>query len=136
MRKMIFTMAAVLMLAIGATAQTTTHTDGPIGATTADGRQVILNADGTWAFAANDAKPKKLGVTKAGFAALKDGMSYREVVGILGGDGELLSETTLGDVRTAMYRWKPVNPGRVFQPSLDVMFQDDKLISKAQYNLK
>lgn len=134
MRKMIFTMAAVMMLAIGAAAQTTEHTDGSIGATTEDGRHVILNADGTWVFAANDAKPKKLGVTKAGFGALKDGMSYEDAVAILGRAGEKMSESELGGVRTVMYQWK-ADRGSL-GANMNAMFQDGKLISKAQFGLK
>ena len=135
MRKMIFTIAAVMMLAIGAAAQTTEHTDGSIGATTEDGRHVILNADGTWAFAAaNDAKPKKLGVTKAGFAALKDGMSYEDAVAILGRAGEKMSESEIGGVQTVMYQWK-ADRGSL-GANMNAMFQDGKLILKAQAGLK
>lgn len=135
MRKMIFTIAAVMMLAIGAAAQTTEHTDGSIGATTEDGRHVILNADGTWAFAAaNDAKPKKLGVTMAGFNALENGMSYEDAAAILGRAGEKLSESELGGVRTVMYQWK-ADRGSL-GANMNAMFQDGKLILKAQAGLK
>jgi hypothetical protein len=67
----------------------------------------------------------------ANFNRLREGMSYREVVAILGSSGELISSSTLAGTTTEMYRWE----GDSLGANMNVMFQDDKLISKAQFGL-
>lgn len=105
-----------------------------IKGTTSDGRAVLLRSDGTWEFAAADKPGKPIGVTMAGFNALANGMSYEEAVAILGRAGEKLSESDLGGVQTVMYQWK-ADRGSL-GANMNAMFQDGKLILKAQAGLK
>lgn len=74
-------------------------------------------------------------ISKSEFDALTNGMSYDEVVEIIGGSGEVLSETgSPGDAYyTVMYMWE--GEGEL-GANANVMFQDNKLISKAQYGLR
>src|SRR5690606_33959998 len=77
------------------------------------------------------------GVTKASFDALKTDMSYAQVVEIIGRDGELISESEMGNLVTKMYSWKAEKKDHgALGANMNVMFQNDKLVSKSQYGLK
>ena len=69
---------------------------------------------------------------------VKAGMFYAEVVSIIGKDGEEISRTNLPGVmkvippiETIMYQWKNSNGS-----NMNLMFQNNSLISKAQFGLK
>jgi hypothetical protein len=77
-------------------------------------------------------------VTKAHYDQLKDGMSYRQVVGIIGAEGEELSRNKIEGVpgvtesiETVMYMWQNGNG-----TNMNAMFQNDKLMQKSQFGLK
>lgn len=70
------------------------------------------------------------GLTYANYLRLKNGMSYREVVGILGREGEEMSRSELVGITTVAYTWKRWNGANII-----VMFQDGGLITKAQAGL-
>ena len=72
------------------------------------------------------------GVTMANFSQLKTGMTYAQAVKILGKDGEELSSNEISGVKTIMYKWD----GNSFASNMNAMFQNGKLISKAQMGLK
>lgn len=77
------------------------------------------------------AAPETGAVTMANFNKLKTGMSYRQVVAILGSEGEVLSENEIAGTRTVMYQWKAG-----YLANMNAMFQNDKLISKTQLGLE
>lgn len=72
------------------------------------------------------------GVTMANFSRLKTGMTYAQVVEILGKDGEELSSNEIAGVKTIMYKWD----GNGFAVNMNAMFQNDKLMSESQLGLK
>ena len=74
-------------------------------------------------------------MTKAEFDQLKDGMSYEEATKIIGGPGEVMSESgSKGDAaHTVMYTYKGEGS---LGANANVMFQGEKLITKAQFGLK
>ena len=72
--------------------------------------------------------------------ALKNGMSYDDVVEILGREGEEVSRNHMDGVAgvmdaidTVMYQW--MNPG-LMVGNMNAMFQNNRLISKAQFGLQ
>jgi Domain of Unknown Function with PDB structure (DUF3862) len=69
-------------------------------------------------------------VTKYEYNKIVEGMSYSEVVEIIGASGEELSRSDLAGTSTAMYSW--VNSGG---SNMNAMFQNGKLVSKAQLGL-
>jgi len=75
------------------------------------------------------------GITLAKFNKLTNGMSYRQVVAILGKEGTVMSTNTLpginGNLTTTMYSW---DAG--FMASMTAMFQNDRLMSKSQLGLE
>jgi hypothetical protein len=75
---------------------------------------------------------KRLGVTLAGYNAITEGMSGAEVWEILGPPSEELSSTTIGGVTTKMFMWKADKWGG----NMNAMFQNGRLVSKAQFGLK
>lgn len=93
-----------------------------------DGKRVVVSCFGV------DTAFQKLGVTMAGFNALENGMSYEDAVTILGRAGEKMSESEIGGVQTVMYQWK-ADRGSL-GANMNAMFQDGKLILKAQAGLK
>ncbi len=120
------TICFVLTLAVGAQTK-----QADIEAVTPAGKVVVLKADGTWTFKPV-VKGKVLGVTKAGFAAIEEGMSYAEVVEIIGAAGDITSESSSFGSTTILYSWKPAKGFG----SLSAVFQGDKLASKSQFGLK
>ena len=72
-------------------------------------------------------------VTMSEFNRIREGMSYREVVDIIGHEGEVMSEggAEYGH-HTVMYSWE--NPGAL-QGNMTAMFQNDRLVNKAQFML-
>jgi hypothetical protein len=72
-------------------------------------------------------------ITLSKFNSLTDGMSYAQVVEIIGEQGTLQSETTLFGITTSMYSW---NGAGLLGGTATVMFQDDRLISKSQIGLR
>jgi hypothetical protein len=62
---------------------------------------------------------------------IQNGMSYSEVVRILGDRGQELSRSEIGGYTSSMYQW--INPSG---SSLTVMFSNDLVASKAQLGLQ
>lgn len=73
------------------------------------------------------------GVTLAKFEQLRDGMSYADAVRVLGTPGTEQSRSSIADTTTVMYTWQGVGS---FGANMNAMFQDDKLITKAQFGLR
>jgi hypothetical protein len=71
---------------------------------------------------------------QAGLAGVRTRKSYREVVNIIGREGEELSSSEIAGIRAVMYSWKSDIPGDI--GNMNVMFQNDELIQKAQFGLK
>jgi hypothetical protein len=70
------------------------------------------------------------------FNQIKTGMTYDEVVSIIGSKGELLSESDLGigsEYVTTMWMWE--GKGSI-GANANVMFQDGKVVNKAQFGLE
>jgi hypothetical protein len=72
------------------------------------------------------------------YQKVNEGLSYREVVQIIGAEGEELSRNKIQEipgvmesVETIMYQW--VNKSG---SSMNAIFQNDKLIQKTQFGLK
>ncbi|MDR0326533.1 MAG: DUF3862 domain-containing protein [Oscillospiraceae bacterium] len=71
-------------------------------------------------------------ITLEKFNALESGMSYNQVVEIIGETGTLLSETTLFGTTSKMYSWDGKG---IFGGTATVMFENDRLFSKSQIGL-
>lgn len=69
-------------------------------------------------------------VTQAEYTSLREGMSYSEAVSIIGASGEELSRSDLAGISTVMYSWTNSNGS-----NMNAMFQDGKLVTKAQFGL-
>lgn len=67
------------------------------------------------------------------FDKITTGMSYSEVVEIIGGEGELLSESSVAGYTSKMYSWK--GDGDI-GANASMLFQNDEVQSKSQYGLK
>jgi len=72
------------------------------------------------------------------YQRVQDGMSYSKVVGIIGARGEEISRSKMDGVpgvmeslETVMYQWVNSNGS-----NMNAMFQNDKLVQKAQFGLK
>ncbi len=71
------------------------------------------------------------GLTKEKFDQIKNGMSYKEVVSILGKEGEEVSSTQVGKTKIASMKWQGTNSEVIY-----VNFTNDKSTFKSQANLK
>jgi len=72
------------------------------------------------------------GVTLSNYTQLKKGMSYAEVVKILGKEGTNTgAKHSLPGTKVAQYLWNGEDGG-----SMTALFQNNRLISKAQSGLK
>ena len=72
------------------------------------------------------------GVTMANYLKLKQGMSYEEVAKVLGKEGEEMSSNQIANIKSSMYKWD----GENFASGVTAMFQNGKMISRSQVNLK
>ena len=74
-------------------------------------------------------------MTMSEFTQLKDGMSYEEATKIIGGPGEVMSESGAkgDDLHTVMYQYKGEGS---LGANANIMFQGNKLNTKAQMGLK
>jgi len=77
-------------------------------------------------------------VTMHEYQRIQNGMSYRQVVSIIGQEGEEISRNfiegapgVMEDIETVMYQWQ--NTGG---SNMNAMFQNDKLMQKAQFGLR
>lgn len=65
------------------------------------------------------------------FNQIETGMTYEEVVEIMGSEGTVMSETEVIDIKTTMYYWYAKNG----IANMNIMIQNDKVVSKAQIGL-
>ncbi|SMP05774.1 protein of unknown function [Laceyella tengchongensis] len=70
-------------------------------------------------------------VTMEEFKKIKNGMTYEEVVKIIGFEGTEMSSSELGGIKTIMYSWQNDDGS-----NMNAMFQNNKLNTKAQFGLK
>jgi len=73
----------------------------------------------------------KSSITMAKYTQVKNGMAYSDVIKILGEEGNEVSNSEIGKFKTATYKWDGENYSYII-----LTFQNDKLIYKAQANLK
>jgi hypothetical protein len=72
-------------------------------------------------------------ITLAEFQQIKNGMTYQEVVKIIGGEGTIQSEAGDGQYKVEMYSWEGEGD---FGANANVTFQGGKVTAKAQFGLK
>lgn len=70
-------------------------------------------------------------VTKAEYDQLAEGMSYEQVITIIGKSGKELSRSDLGDISTVMYSWANSDGS-----NMNAIFQNGSLVNKAQMGLQ
>jgi hypothetical protein len=72
------------------------------------------------------------GVTLAQYHQLTDGMSYGQAVNVLGSSGTEISRSNVAGFLTVMYQWEGTHSGG----NMNALFQNDRLVSKAQAGLR
>jgi hypothetical protein len=72
-------------------------------------------------------KTIKVKSTKAEFGRISEGMTYEQVVSIIGTSGELIISNEIGGIKTLTYSWKNANGSNI-----NAVFQNGKLIQKVQ----
>lgn len=71
-------------------------------------------------------------VTMSQYIDVKTGMTYSQVVRILGSPDQELSRSEMAGYTTVIYMWE----GNSLGGNMNVMFQNGKVINKAQFGLK
>jgi hypothetical protein len=69
-------------------------------------------------------------ITAEEYAQLHDGMSYSEAASIIGDPGEEVSRSNVAGYVTVAYSWKNYDGSNA-----NVIFQNDRLVSKAEFGL-
>ncbi len=69
-------------------------------------------------------------VTRAKYERIQNSMTYDQVRAIIGQDGEELSRSDVAGYTTVMYAWKNSNGS-----NMNAMFQNGRLVNKAQFGL-
>ena len=72
------------------------------------------------------------GVTMANYNRLQTGMTYEQVVEILGEEGKEMSSNDMAGYKNVMYMWKA---GGFSAGNMNAMFQNGALVQKAQFEL-
>ena len=80
--------------------------------------------------AVQDAVESQRVVTMDEFTRIREGMTYAQVRNIIGAAGTELSRTTMLGTTTIMYSWTNDDFS-----NMNAMFQNDALVSKAQFGL-
>lgn len=80
-------------------------------------------------FGVNDQSAAKATMDK--YNRVETGMTYDEVVAIMGGDGELSSDTEIAGVSSKLYMWD----GENIASNCSITFSDGKVSSKSQFGL-
>lgn len=80
-------------------------------------------------FGVNDQSAAKATMDK--YNQVETGMTYDEVVAIMGGDGELSSDTEIAGVSSKLYMWD----GENIASNCSITFSDGKVSSKSQFGL-
>jgi hypothetical protein len=70
------------------------------------------------------------GLTYENYLRITEGMTYGEVVDILGSNGKEVSRSEIAGFTTVMYMWE----GRGVA-NMNAMFQNGRLVTKAQFGL-
>ena len=71
-------------------------------------------------------------ITLEQYNAIETGMSYDDVVSLIGGEGSLLSDSEIAGSTAQIYMWE----GSSLGANANVTFSDGKVISKAQFGLE
>lgn len=85
---------------------------------------------------ASEEPENKPTISMTEFVAISTGMTYEEVVDIIGSEGELLSEVNLGtgeQYKTSVYMWKGEGS---LGANANITFQGGTVIAKAQIGLE
>jgi len=69
-------------------------------------------------------------VTKAEYDRIEEGMTYEQVKRTIGASGEELSRSDIAGYSTVMYSWTNAN-----RSNMNAMFQNGRLVNKAQFGL-
>ena len=72
-------------------------------------------------------------VDLAQYQSLSSGMTYSRVTAVLGCEGSELSRVEMGGFKTVVYMWQGNSSAGA---NMNVMFQNGKLISRAQFGLQ
>jgi hypothetical protein len=78
--------------------------------------------------------PGTLTVTADDYAQIQPGMTYDQVVEIIGFHGEEMSRVSIGDLETVIYVWKN-NHALLDASNMNATFQNGRLASMAQFGL-
>jgi len=70
-------------------------------------------------------------VTLTQYERIREGMTYAEVTAVIGTAGQELSRSDLAGYTTVMYSWTNSNGS-----NMNAMFQNGKLVNKAQFGLR
>lgn len=70
-------------------------------------------------------------VTLAEYEQIREGMTYGEVIAVIGSPGEELSRSDMAGYVTVMYSWSNANGS-----NMNAMFQNGRLVTKAQLGLR
>ena len=71
--------------------------------------------------------------TQEAFDRIEMGMTYEEVVGIVGEPTETTSDSEVAGIRTTLYTWRVDDS---FGANFNVMFQGGVVVNKAQFGLR
>lgn len=71
--------------------------------------------------------------TLAEYNRIRVGMSYDEVREIIGAQGTEMSRNPIGGIATVMYSWRGAG---IAGANMNAVFQDGKLVDKAQFGLR
>lgn len=112
--------------------RSTTTTDPPTTTTTERPTTITTAAPTTTTAAAPTTTTNPGSISADEFNQITTGMSYAQAVGIIGGDGELMSQVDIGGYNTVAYSW--AGQGGLGANAI-LMFQNDALVSKAQFGL-
>lgn len=76
---------------------------------------------------------ERCGASLREFYDLRPGMTYLEVRKVIGCEGEVISQVQLAGTNTVMVGWDGIGS---FGANMQVMFQDNRMVTRAQFGLE
>ena len=123
-----FGFVALLLVVLGCNCQRFQELSGPNKTPTGSTPSISISPSTTSSPASTD---KKSGLTLDKFNQIKNGMTYKEVIDIMGSEGAQIASSGEGKYKVESYKWD----GENFQYVL-VTFMGEKMYSKNQNGLK
>ena len=103
---------------------------GSVAGSGSSSRRTTSSSSGSSSSGSSSTSSRDTEVTYEEYCDVRNGMSYREAVAVIGFEGEEMSSSSIAGIETIMYSWS-----NRFGTNMNATFQNDEMVLKAQFGL-